>query len=155
MCQPLLSITHGTNDSAIVDAVRRTGSALKAEREHLSPHNGIALMLVPALVNVGRSFAFAQSSADLAHVACALERHRLAHGSYPDSLDTLTPQFIENIPHDLINGQPLHYHRTDDGQFILYSVGWNEKDDGGVVSLRESGSVDIEKGDWVWRYPAN
>jgi hypothetical protein len=90
----------------------------------------------------------------LAQVACALELYRLTRGGYPETLDSLVPQFIENLPHDVINGQPLHYQRTQDGQFILYSVGWNEKDDGGKVALRKSGSVDPEKGDWVWRYPS-
>ncbi len=68
---------------------------------------------------------------------------------------------MEKIPHDIIGGQPLHYRQTADGQFVLYSVGWNEKDDGGVVvnqksrdSRDESGnSLDISQGDWVWRYP--
>jgi hypothetical protein len=75
-------------------------------------------------------------------------------GAYPESLDALAPQFIAKLPHDVINGQPLKYHRTTDGRFILYSVGWNETDDGGIVGLKESGSVDINMGDWVWTYPA-
>ena len=46
--------------------------------------------------------------------------------------------------------------RTEDGKFVLYSVGWNEKDDGGIVAMTtgEHPRQDIEKGDWVWRYPA-
>jgi hypothetical protein len=46
----------------------------------------------------------------------------------------------------------LKYHRTDYGQFALYSVGWNGKDDGGVVVFRKNsnGYVDVDKGDWVW-----
>jgi len=95
-----------------------------------------------------------QESVDLARVAIALERYRLAHGEYPKSLDALEPQFIAKLPRDIINGQSLHYRRTADGQFVLYSVGWNEKDDGGVVGLTEGGSVDITKDDWVWRYPS-
>ena len=89
----------------------------------------------------------------MARNAIALERYRFVHGVFPDSLDALAPQFMEKIPHDIINGQPLHYRRTDDGQFILYSVGWNETDDGGQVVLKKNGSVDRTKGDWVWQYP--
>ena len=33
-----------------------------------------------------------------------------------------------------------------DGQFILYSVGWNEKDDGGVPGKT---LFDEKEGDWV------
>ena len=98
--------------------------------------------------------ALAQSSVDLARVACALERYRLANGQFPDTLDALAPKFIAKLPHDVINGQPLKYRRTDDGQFVLYSVGWNETDDGGTVGLTKNGDLDPNKGDWVWRYPA-
>jgi hypothetical protein len=95
-----------------------------------------------------------QSYVNLARTAIALERYRLAHGEYPESLDALAPQFMEKVPHDIIAGQSLHYRRTNDGQFVLYSVGWNETDDGGVVGLTKGGAVDINKGDWVWRNPA-
>ena len=91
-------------------------------------------------------------SSPVARVAIALERYRLAHGEYPDSLDALAPQFMEKIPHDIINGEPLHY-RLDDARFVLYSVGWNERDDGGTVGLTKNGNVDPDKGDCVWRYP--
>jgi hypothetical protein len=102
-----------------------------------------------------------QSYVNLARTAIALERYRLAHGEYPDSLDALAPQFMEKVPHDIIGGQPLKYRRTSDGQFVLYSIGWNETDDGGVVVNQKSrdprdesgNSPDISQGDWVWRYP--
>ena len=110
-------------------------------------------------------FAYGQTQVDLARVACGLERYRLAHGQYPEALDALAPQFITKLPHDIINGQPLKYRRTDDGSFVLYSVGWNETDDGGFVPLKNDGTtvngreegkpVNLTEGDWVWRYPAN
>jgi hypothetical protein len=117
--------------------------------------NVFARMVFPALAKAVEKFVHAQSSLDLARVAIALERFRLAHGKFPESLDALAPQFTEKIPHDIINCEPLHYHRTDDGQFVLYSVGWNERDDGGKVVFRKnSESAEISQGDWVWRYPA-
>jgi hypothetical protein len=105
--------------------------------------------------NFMKQIAAGQSSVDLARAAIALERYRLAHGEYPESLDALAPQFMEKIPHDIIGGGPLKYRRTSDGQFVLYSVGWNERDDGGVVVFTKGStpSVDINQGDRVWRYP--
>jgi tetratricopeptide (TPR) repeat protein len=135
-------------------ATRRAYAALEADTKHPNPYNIIERMFVPGLGGAVRRFAYGQSSLDLARVVIALERYRLAHGEYPESLDALAPQFIAKLPHDIINGQPLHYRRTNDGQFVLYSVGWNETDDGGVVALRTGGSIDFEKGDWVWQYPA-
>ncbi len=116
-------------------------------------------MLLPGLNHVALKFAVAQSRLDQAIIACGLERYRLKNGQYPDALEALKPQFIDSIPHDIINGQPLIYRRKDNGNFLLYSVGWNEKDDGGkmaVIGPQKSQHVDIEQGDWVWpEYPAN
>ena len=125
--------------------------------EHWSPNNRLARNLLPSSGYVLRKFAYAQNSVNMAHVACALERYHLAHGEYPDTLATLAPQFMENIPHDIIGGQPLHYRRTNDGKFLLYSVGWDETDDGGVINLREgshwAGNQWVpDPSDWVWKY---
>ncbi len=110
-----------------------------------------ARMLMPALEGAIRKYAFAQVNVDEATLACALERYRLANGKYPDTLDALVPQFIQTVPHDVINGDPLHYRLADDGGFGLYSVGWNGRDDGGnVVMLKNGKSQDITKGDWAW-----
>ncbi len=119
-----------------------------------SPFNFFA-WLKGFLDNYAQKVARGQTAVNLARVAVALERYRLAHGEFPDALAALAPQFLEKIPHDIIGGQPLLYRRTDDGQFVLYSVGWNETDDGGVVAFKEgkTPAVDISQGDWVWRYP--
>jgi len=135
-------------------AVRHADEALRAETKKTTPDNILEKMLLPALGNAAKKFAYAQESVDLVRVAIALERYRLAHGEYPESFDVLSPQFITKLPHDVINGQPLHYRRTSDGQFVLYSVGWNETDDGGEIGPNKFGTVDISKGDWVWRYPS-
>ena len=138
--------------------LRKSDRLLAAETKRTTPYNVLEKMLLPALSNAAKKFAYAQSSADLARTAIALERYRLAHGKYPESLDAITPQFIAQVPHDVIGGGPLIYRRTSEGHFVLYSIGWNEKDDGGVPGYFERSKpprVDISKGDWVWRYPAN
>jgi hypothetical protein len=137
-------------------ATRRADTAVNADTKHTTPYNIIEKMLLPALGNAARRFAIGQSSVDLARVGIALERYRLTHGGYPETLDALAPQFMEKIPHDVINGQPLHYRREANGQFVLYSVGWNETDDDGEVVLKSGSTpgVDLENGDWAWRYPA-
>jgi hypothetical protein len=119
-----------------------------------TPYNIFVRLLLPSLGGFAKRTAQAQTSVDLSRVAVALERHRLAHGQYPESLDALAPQFMEKVPHDVIGGGPLHYRRTDDGQFILYSVGWNERDDGGATGYKVKGGLpNYESGDVVWRYP--
>jgi hypothetical protein len=132
--------------------VQQSQSAMDSLRPR--PYDALSRMFLPGVAGCAGKFARAQNSVDLARLACALERYRLANGQFPEALEALAPKFIEKLPHDVINGQPLKYHRTDDGQFVLYSVGWNQTDDGGQVALTKSGNADMNKGDWVWRYPA-
>ena len=137
----------------VLPAAVQQSSSMGGERIR-SPYRFLAKTIVAPLASCVESFAYGQASVDLARLACALERYRLANGQFPDTLDALMPKFIEKLPHDLINGQPLKYRRTDDGQFVLYSVGWNETDDGGTIGWNKSGVPDWHTGDWVWRYPA-
>jgi hypothetical protein len=114
-------------------------------------HKIMARMLLPALNKVMLKSAAAQTAVNQAAIACALERYRRANGHFPEKLDALVPQFISKIPNDLLTGGPYTYRRTDDGRFVLYSVGWDEKDDGGVAGKT---LFDEKQGDWVWEYPA-
>jgi hypothetical protein len=107
----------------ISDTVRR--ASLKFGRG--SPYSFLFLTALPNFAKALQTTALNQTRINQAWLACALERFRLAQGQYPERLDALTPRFIEKLPHDLIGGQPLNYRRTDDGGYVLYSVGWDEK----------------------------
>jgi hypothetical protein len=122
------------------------GSVLKATLRHKL----VAAMLL-RLGPLPERAARQQTCANQAAIACALERYRLANGHFPETLSALTPQFMSRPPNDVIGGQPYKYRRTKDGNFILYSVGWNEKDDGGAPGKT---LFDQTQGDWVWEYPA-
>ena len=114
-------------------------------------HRVMASLLLPALNKLTRRSATAQTAVDQAALACALERYRLTHGQFPEQLELLVPAFMEKLPHDVITGKAFAYRRTEDGQFLLYSVGWDEKDDAGMPGK----DLFAEKqGDWVWKYPA-
>ena len=147
---PLVDLTNRVVAPA---ALRQAQDAVQSGVKHYSYYKVQAQMVFPAISASVMKIARIQSQVDLARVACALERFRLAQGNYPETLDALAPQFIAQLPHDIINGQPLHYRRADDGQFVLYSVGWDEKDDGGKIFITKNGTVDQKKGDWVWQYP--
>ena len=117
-----------------------------------SPFNRLAAIAIPNFSKAWQTTAHNQTLVNEAQIACALERYHLAQGAYPETLDALVPQFIEKLPHDLIGGQPLHYHRTTDGKFLLYSIGWNETDDGGQdLPPNKAGGFDYSQGDWVWK----
>ena len=134
-------------DSASDDIVMRIGV-------NTSPFNMLAKMLLPALSKAIDKANRAQATAGLAVVACALERHRLAHGTFPSSLAELVPAYLPAVPADWMGGQPLHYERTDNGWFRLWSIGGNGKDDGGVFRKTTSDGSSLGGDlDWPWPLP--
>ena len=81
-----------------------------------SPYAIMSVRSIPNFLKATRTMARNQTMADEAFIACGLERYRLAHGEYPESLDVIVPQFAAKLPHDIIGGEPLKYHRTADGR---------------------------------------
>lgn len=147
-------LTDAEVDRRILSAevTERCDKAMANNYKHKSVRN-FATSLIYTGFRTEQNCAFTQSSLDRARLACALERHRLAEGGYPATLDALTPRFIKHLPSDIINGQPFHYQRTADGRFLLYSVGWNGRDDAGTVVRRKDriyATLDKNQGDWVW-----
>jgi hypothetical protein len=130
-------------------------NVMESSFAHFSPYTFIAASTTPNFYYATQTSAYHQNRANEALVTCALERYRIERGRCPESLDALVPRYVEKLPHDIIGGQPLKYRRTDDGQFILYSVGWNETDDGGkgTPAYPNSTGVALDQGDWVWRAP--
>jgi hypothetical protein len=95
--------------------------------------------------------ALAQTAVNQAQIACALEHYRLDKNQFPAALEDLVSQSLLNIPADVITGQPMKYRRTPEGRFILYSVGWNGKDDNGKTVVDPRTKVpNPDQGDWVW-----
>lgn len=133
-----------TNNRVLPDNLENAYGQMSAALRRKTPYNVLARMAFPNFLKATQTMARNQTLANEAFIACGLERYRVAHGQYPEILESLVPQFAEKIPHDIIGGQPLKYHRTADGRFVLYSVGWNETDDGGIPGKT------IAEGDWVW-----
>jgi hypothetical protein len=90
------------------------------------------------------SVAYAQTAVNQAIVACALERHRLAHGEFPAALEALVPGVLPHLPPDVLRGRSLFYDRTN-ATYTLRGVGPDLRDGRG-----QSGSDD-----WVWSFGTN
>ena len=73
-------------------------------------------------------------------MAIAAQRYRLKHDRFPTSLaeidDTLLGVSSNRAAQltDPFNGNPLRY-KMEDTRIVIYSVGRNEKDDGGDVDF--------------------
>jgi hypothetical protein len=134
-----------------------TNGVLKVEAMGRGPYTFFVKMLLPATQNAVRRSARVAVAVDSALVACALEKFRLAQGKLPETLDALVPQFLPHIPVDVIDGKPLRYRLKPDGSYVVYSVGWDETDNGGELSRTlgdKNKRPDLNKGDWVWLMPA-
>ena len=120
----------------------------------------LSSQIIPAMESMHKKLANAETVRRLTYTAIALHRHRLKHGKFPESLGALVPEYLAEVPRDFMDGQPLRYQLQPDGQFRLWSVGDDFKDDGGdptpVGVTSSSDPYSWLKGrDWVWPQAAS
>ena len=104
---------------------------------------------LPELPRAARAAARNQTAVSLGATACAVERYQIVKGKYPERLEDLIPEFIKEIPREVTSDEALRYHRTDDGRFALYSLGFAGKDFGGAYrndTGRRSGDLEWQLG---------
>jgi hypothetical protein len=99
----------------------------------------------------------AESRRRLVLVALALERYRLRHHRYPGDLAALVPEFLQEVPKDWMDGQPLRYRLQGTNAFQLYSIGEDGEDNAGDPAPADATvRPEIWNGrDWVWPKPAS
>ncbi len=122
------------------DAKAEEAQSLEREIGELSVAYAPIKLLFPAIAMARQATVRVKLNADAVQVALAVIRYQRQHGQWPESLDALVGTFVERVPTDPYDGQPLRYRLQDDG-FVIYSVGVNGVDDGGQsVLLRSDGS---------------
>ncbi|MCF6313293.1 MAG: hypothetical protein L3J39_12660 [Verrucomicrobiales bacterium] len=144
------------NDKVLFDWVNmKAASQSEADFTALKHHPYLSTQLNTTLLasfsgdafySIAERTAHTSTRIDLARIAIALELYHRQHGNYPTTLAPLTPTYLDTIPNDLITDKPLHYRIKADGTPIIYSVGLNQIDEGGL--LKEDHTL----GDWVWQY---
>ncbi|MCI0745803.1 MAG: hypothetical protein L0Y58_10400 [Verrucomicrobia subdivision 3 bacterium] len=72
----------------------------------------------------------------VAHLALAVERYQRTRGEIPDQHTDLVPEFMASVLIDPFDGQPLRFKPLDSG-YVVYSVGPDLRDDGGLEKPRE------------------
>jgi len=80
---------------------------------------------------------------DATRVALAVARFRLAHaGQLPAALTQLIPDFLDAIPEDPFDGKPLKYLQLPTKGFVVYSVGPDGQDHGGITNFAQGAPSD-------------
>jgi len=109
------------------------------------PYRIFTHLLLPGLAKVHAKADRSLTTSRLAITVAGLERHRLATGRYPKSLDDLVPKWVPTVPLDPMDGQPLRYRLNADGTFTVYGIGPNHSDDNGVFESQQGQDLD-----WAW-----
>ena len=96
----------------------------------------------------GQVMANAAARQACANVRLAAQRYRLRHGRLPTSLGEIEPDLLGKLPDgtvpltDSFDGQPLRVH-LHERHLVIYSVGMNLIDEGGVKVHSPEGYKDI------------
>jgi hypothetical protein len=97
--------------------------------------------LMPALSKAYEVSERSLQEHDATLVALAAELYRRQAGAWPTSLADLVPQYLPATPPDRFTGRPLNYALVD-GTPVIYSVGTDRDDDGGIVPRKATGTPD-------------
>ncbi len=75
--------------------------------------------------------------AQMAGIALAIRLYELDHGRRPQQLSELIPEYLTELPPDPFgDGRATYIHHPDADPPVLYSIGSNATDDGGMVMPR-------------------
>ncbi len=111
-------------------------------------------LLAPATTQWFIAGARADCRKNFTVLALAAQRYRLKHGYLPDSLDDITSEFLPstsaNLKMDHFDGQPLRFISDETG-ITIYSIGRDQKDDGGDVEVTEEGPQPQDYGVFIER----
>lgn len=157
-------IIEPLRDQGLAACVRRAPELeqlLKTQKARFYLHldSILAQLILPATSKISARAGATQDIVDQAITACALERHRIAHGSYPDTLDAVKLSDGKPLPLDVFSSKALGYRKTTDGRYALWCVGFDGEDDGGKRVLDEKQPEKTKfhdpgyTGDWVWDFP--
>ena len=113
---------------------------IRKEVEDLSVLHAVVKALVPGMDRIAERDLEFRTHLDLARVALAVERYRLATGALPAALDALVPQYLKEVPLDPFDGHPIRYTRQTSG-YVLYGVDTDGQDNGGREQTEEDREV--------------
>jgi hypothetical protein len=111
----------------------------------------MSAMLMPSLLRELELTAETQTFREEVALALAATGYRLDHGTYPATAEALVPAYMDTIPLDPFDGQPLRFKKNDDGSITIYSVGPDGKDDGGQIERTKTKPLDTG---FILRLPA-
>ncbi len=105
--------------------------AIDVELQGLGFWHFVAKRNTPAVTRVAELDLRLRAQIDLVRTALAIERYRLATGDVPERLEDLVSAYLDAVPLDPFDAQPLRYRRTEPG-YRLYSIMEDAQDNHGL-----------------------
>jgi hypothetical protein len=116
----------------------------RAAAEMSEVPNDLAWFLMPDFTPIAESDERSSVCLEAAAAGVAVERYRLKHGQWPQSLQEVkNAKLMAAIPTDPYSGKPIQFRKTADG-VVIYSVGPDESAMGESWLVRQRSAVRYE-----------
>ena len=125
---PAFSLNSKRNFTTRLNDLKLASKRIKKSR---SPFGVLSRLALSNLEGIGESYGANASKISNVATLCALERHRLAHGHFPEKLESLVPTYLSEVPRDIFTDEPVNYRFSPADGGRLYSAGPNGRDDDG------------------------
>jgi hypothetical protein len=122
---------------------------LRQKENSLSLYEKLSGMTLPNVSGVLVKEANLESFIITARVGLSCKIFKQQQGRFPENIAALVPGILTEEPLDPFTGKPFIY-RLQDGGFIVYGLGSNEKDDGGRGTLVPSQLIMEKDDDITW-----
>jgi hypothetical protein len=110
----------------------------------------LPLKVFPALRAMAAAAAQLRADSGATAILIAAERHRKKTGKWPEAIAAIDPSILPKPPADPYTGEAFRMERRD-GEFLIYSVGSNQRDDHGEFDKErryKGGPDDITARGW-------
>lgn len=137
-----------TGDAALLmHSFERLNEVIYPRQAWHSRHQIIPSLALPGFQMILRQAVYIETVRQQALAAMGIEKQRLETGKMPDQ---------PVLPKDPFASGPMRLRLEKDGGYTLWSLGFDEQDDAGVLpGGKDNPSSERFAGDWVWFMPAD
>jgi hypothetical protein len=122
-----------------------SGQLETARIDRAIKRSSLTRMLLPSLAQIDSTFLARRGRQATLEALLAAQAYRRDHGEFPQSLAQLVPNYLAAVPVDPCNpvGGPLLYRRDEPTKAIIWSMGDDRTDGGGVIDATYGNPPDV------------
>jgi len=131
-----------------VAARRKEIEMFHHELDSLGWQHVLLRLMMPALDKAVINYHSMHTRINGATLLAAIELYRAENAEYPQSLDELTPDILDQLPTDHVSGQPFGYKTLNNDEhgrmYLLYSFGRDAEDNNGHYPAENTHAAFLE-----------